>query len=367
MHDHWLAVRVLALASLFALTLAACGGGGAAPPPVGNPPAQPVFLPEGLEGRVVLNLYRNGDELLAATDDGLYGKQIGQDSWQPRGLEALRVRDITIISSSHWLATVSRTGPNPFVEPRLMETVNGGANWLEVENDFGGGLPENLGMFRVLYDAASGLLYATETEALAVSSDLGRSWMLVSGFWGGFAMGLDALSIDRAQGEIWFGGQNALEQMVMRRHDLATGETTIFPSTLLPAPAVIDSINTDPRDPNHVLASGEGGILQSFDNGTTWRRPLGDVNHRFYFQTAFDETDPDVIYTAGWTKTELPQPLVLEVSRDRGASWTSFEHNPPGLLGGVWSLIVVPEEGRTVIYVGLDRGGIMKIIMSPDS
>lgn len=364
MHRLWPVVRVLFLAGLCALTLAACGGG-AAPPPGGNPPPQPVFVFEGLEGRRVLQIYRNGDGLLAATDDGLYGKAIGQGAWQSLGLEALRVRDVAIVSPAHWLAAVSDAGPDPFLDARLMETVNEGANWLEVENDFGGGIPESPGMFRLLYDAEDGRLYATETEALAVSTDVGRSWTLVSGFWGGFATGLGALGTDMAQGEVWFGGQNSLEQMILRRHDLAAGESTDFPATLLPAPAVIKSVNTDPRDPDHVLASGEGGILQSFDNGATWGRPLGDVNHRFHFQPMFDPADPDVIYTAGWTKTELPQPLVLEVSRDRGSSWARFEHNPPGLFGGAWSLLAVPEGGGTVVYVGLDRGGIMKVIM-PD-
>lgn len=344
--------------------LAGCGGGGGdgdSPPPAGGP----EFRHEGLAGLTVLRIYQSGDRLIAASDDGVFGKVIGESAWQPIGLQGHQVQDLAILADQHMLATaVFEPDPIVFQDPRLYETVNGGANWLPVDNDFGGGFSENIGMWALHYDAADGRLYATGQDALAVSEDIGRSWQLLSGWWDGFSPGNDALALSLGTGDVWYGGQNALEQMVLRRYDPGNDETTNFDGFLLPPPATIKGITVDPTRPGRILASGEGGILQTFNNGQSWERPLGDVNFRFYFQTALDPADSRIIYTAGWTKEfERPQPLVIEVSTDLGASWSAYTLDDPDLFGGAWSLQAVTEGGRTVLYVGLFRGGIMKVVL----
>lgn len=360
-HTH----RLLATASLvFMGLLAGCGGGGGdgdPPPPAGGP----EFRHEGLSGLTVLRIYQSGDRLIAASDDGVFGKPIGDGAWQRMGLQGYQVQDLAILTDQHMLATaVFEPDPIVFQDPRLYETVNGGANWLPVDNDFGGGFSENIGIWALHYDAADGRLYATGQDALAVSEDIGRSWQLLSGWWDGFSPGNDALALGLGTGDVWYGGQNALEQMVLRRYDPGNDETTNFDGFLLPPPATIKGITIDPTRPGRILASGEGGILQTFNNGQSWERPLGDVNFRFYFQTALDPADSRIIYTAGWTKEfERPQPLIIEVSADLGTSWSSYALDDPDLFGGAWSLRAVTEGGRTVLYAGLFRGGIMKVVL----
>lgn len=124
-------------------------------------------------------------------------------------------------------------------------------------------------------------------------------------------------------GQIWYGGRNAIEQMELRRVDLASGVITEFPGFLLPPPATIEGITMDPLNPDRVIASGEGGILLTLDNGESWTAPLGDVDFRFYCKAALDPQNSNAIYTASWVKDlDNPQPFVLEVSRDGGRSWS---------------------------------------------
>lgn len=123
------------------------------------------------------------------------------------------------MDEQHWLAAVTASGPELYVNPRLMETVIGSANWAVVENDFGGGFVDVPGIAAMHYEASSNRLYATEREALPMSTDLGRTWQLLSGFRDGFSHQEDALNVNLARGEVWFGGQNAFEQMDLRRHD----------------------------------------------------------------------------------------------------------------------------------------------------
>ncbi len=294
------------------------------------PAAQPEFRHEGLTGRTINHIYQHQDMLFATSDAGLFGKTLGQDNWWSLGLDDHSVQDVVILNDQHWLAAVFAKGPNPFLEPALLETVNGGANWLEVATDFGGGSGE--GIFALHYHAERERLYATG-YALAVSEDLGRSWELLAGDWGTFSHPLEALNLNPAKDQVWFGGQNAIEQMVLRRHDLATAETLDFPQ-LLPSPSVVKGITFDPANADRVLVSGEGGILQSLDNGETWTDPLGDVDFRFYFQTALDPDDSRTVFTAGWTKIfDEPQPLIVEISTDGGDSWAKYELDDPDLFG----------------------------------
>lgn len=156
------------------MLLAACSGGGSnsGNPPL-PPPVAPVFLPEGLDGHIIRHIYQHDNRLFAATDNGLFSKLIAQDDWLPVGLSGFSVQDLAIISDQHWLAAVFPTA-NPFVDPKLFETVNAGSNWLDVANDFGPGPTQTEGIFALHYDQANQQLFATGTNALASSDDFGR-------------------------------------------------------------------------------------------------------------------------------------------------------------------------------------------------
>lgn len=356
------------LITLTGTVLVSCGGGGGtSPSPSPQPPVPPVadepeFIPEGLAGLVISRIESHGNRLFAATDDGLFSKFVGQDSWDSTGLAGLKVQDVVFIDGEHWLASVFDGGANPFTNPALYETVNGGSNWSPVDNDFGGGAAQSEGIFALHYDANSHTLYGTGTNALASSENGGRSWQLLDGAWDVIAGPLEALELHSANGQIWFGGQNAIEEMVLRRYDIADGSAQSFPR-LLPSPATIKGITFDHTNSDRVLASGEGGILESLDNGATWTNLLGDVDSRFYFEVVLDPQNSAWLYTAGWDKNfDDPQALILEISRDNGASWEGHELPDAELFGGAWSLLAVTENDETVIYIGLYRGGIMKVL-----
>jgi photosystem II stability/assembly factor-like uncharacterized protein len=341
-----------------AIVLAACGGdtGDASVP---EPPlATPVFEHDGLDGAVVQHLYSHGDRLFAATQDGLYGKFLGQNVWVSLGLSGLQIQGFAIVDDQHWIAATFPTA-QLFVDPKLYETVNGGGNWLQVENDFGPGETQSEAMMALLYDQETKRLFATGLNTLASSADYGRTWLLLDGQWGSTSV-LQALDLNSMTQQIWLGGQNAIEGPILRQYDLNTFETVAF-AGLFPSPSAIKSATFDPLDPGRVLVAGEGGVLQSADNGNSWTNLLGNVDHRFYFRALLDPQNSNIIYTAGWTKTDMPQPLILEVSRNRGTSWERHQMAAPDLFGGVWSMLATTENNRTVLYLGLNRGGIVRV------
>ncbi len=339
---------------ILVLLLTACGSDDLPRPAI-------TFEHNGLDGRIITRLYTNEQTLLAATDRGFYRKVIGQRAWVAAGLLDREVLDLAIIAPNHYLATTERLSKDTF-EYRLYETLNGGNTWQEITHNFGGdeGIEAIYGLH---YDDDNNALYATGTEALGVSYDEGRSWQLLSGIWQGFGQRKTIVKRNPATNEIWYGGQNALEQLVLNVYSLDTKELRTY-RDLLPNPSVIYGIQFDKARPDWVLVSGEGGVLASDNRGAKWRTLIGNVDYRFYFDVAIDPSAPAKLYTAGWDKNwDTPQPLIFEVSEDGGQRWKKYRHNDPALFGGARSMIAVVEGGKTRVYLGLYRGGIMKVTM----
>ncbi len=349
------------LAAIFLLS--ACGGGGGSG---GNPtPAPPVnvpgFVSEGLDGLVVTEIREHNGRLYAATHDGLFGKAKGDNNWVSLGLDGFRVESLAIIDDMRWVAAVFDPLWDGLLNARLMETYNGGGNWSELVSNWGGTNPNPEPAYSLLFDDSAQRLYASGANLLAKSDDLGTSWELLEGQWASGVVPYRALALNAANQQLWYGGQNSIEELILNRYDLNSGSSETW-LRLLPSPAVAIDVELDPTNADHILVASEGGLLQSMDNGQTWETPLGDVGHRFYFDVALDPQDPATLYTIGWDKNfDSPQPLILEVSYDSGTTWQQHEHEDETLFGGAWSLHATVEDGATVLYAGLFRGGIYKI------
>lgn len=317
----------------------------------------PQFEHQGMHGHVINRLYAQGDRILAGTDQGLYIKTPG-GQWQPNSLPSGDVLDIALVSDEHYLVALRESDEEGIFNDRLLESTDGGQTWQDLEHNFGGDEPE--GIYGLYYDNYNNALYATGLQVMAASYDFGRSWQVLTGEWGGFGQRNSIVRHNPATNEVWYGGQNAIEQMVLERYSLDSQELESFPG-LLPSPAVIYGIQFDPENDLGVYVSGEGGILKTEDNGEQWRTLIGDVDYRFYFDLALDPNDPQTLYTGGWDKGENLQPLIFEVSSDDGETWEQYPHPSEDLYGGVRSILATTEDNATVVYLGLYGGGIMKV------
>ncbi len=266
------------------------------------------------------------------------------------------------ITEQHFLAASYVQDNEGFYQHLLFETYNGGADWLEVKHQFGL-QGETEAIHALLYDNTLQRLYATGTEALAYSNDMGISWQLLHGDWQGFGQAKSALAYNSANNEIWFGGQGGIENPVLLQVALDDGSAKNHPD-LMPAPASIYAVRFAPDNHNSVYVSGEGGVVHSSDNGASWRTLLGDVDYRFYFDIAIDPAQPQRLFTAGWNKKfDEPQPLIIEWSEDAGVSWQHYQYPADAsFFGGVRSMLLVQEQQRNVLYLGLWKGGIMRVV-----
>jgi hypothetical protein len=316
-----------------------------------------TFIPDGLSGKTTTRFYQHAETVFAGTDKGLYIKSGEYGQWQSAGLSQVEVLDLAILNKDHYLAAIRTATSNPTYQ--LMETLDAGKTWHNIAHDFGGKNIE--GIFSLHYDGDNNALYATGINVLAASFDEGRSWKILDGHWHGFGQPKTVVNRNAATNEIWYGGQNAIEQMALCAYSLDTKEARCF-ADLIPSPGAIYDIQFDPNHAPRIIVSGDGGIVQSNNHGESWITLINDVNHRSYFNLALDSKNTQTMYTGGMEKEgNTAQPLILEISNNGGKTWTKYRYPSTTIFGGIRSLINVSNGNDTTLYLGLYRGGIMKV------
>jgi len=327
-----------------AATLAGCGGGTDAPPSP-EPALQVSF--EGPQGLNVVRLRDSVAGTMAVTDDGLFLRTTR--GWQSLGLAGRDLVDAASMRGGRIVASSRFDG--------LFESSDAGRSWRPLISNFGGSSgPETA--WALLPDG--GRLIATHGYGFAESHDGGSSWALRVGSWGQAGTGTAALTLGSG-GDVWFGGQNALQQLVLgrwRSTSLAEWDR------LMPSPSVVKSVRLVPVQPLRALVCAEGGIIQTRDDGRTWTPVFVNNEYRFYFDVLQDPAKPGRWVTAGYGKTDARQPLRVAVSDDDGVTWRVIQHADDGIFGGVLSMNVVLEDGRSVYRFGLARGGIARVVIS---
>ena len=324
-------------------------------------PVAPKFIEFGLERHKVEKLLKVNDQLIALTDQGLYRYDT---QWHALTDNTYHLLDMAIISDTHWIASVKQAERAFFIE-----SGDAGASWQLFDDDFGGEDSGTDGSMNevartLVYDPKKEKLYATGTNVLASSSDFARSWTVEEGLWGSMGSGLGSILLHQEKQDVWYGGQNAIENPILEQFNTETYSLTMHGQAIgdhLPSPSVIYQILVDPKNSERIIASGEGGIVHTINYGDTWQPLLNEQNYRFHFSPVFDPKDHNRLFTAGWSKGADIQPLILEVSQDNGQSWQAYTYEKDGLEGGVRSLLAVEESSKTVLYIGLYKNGVVKV------
>ena len=321
-----------------------------------NKDARVEWMKLGLDGYNVRELKQKGDLLFAATDDGLFVKSLQDNAeWEELGFAGEQVRSV-LLADGYMLASV--VGPQ---DTGLFKSNDEGESWDEVADNFGGNSPEPI--FYLCREPDSGTIYGAGYATVARSSDEGVTWSPIYGDWQGFASGLDLVEVNPHNGDIWAGGQNAIEEMVLIQSE-DNGATWQHWSNLVAAPSVAKDILFHADEAGHVYVGFEAALLKTEDNGSTWETLIDSEENRFFFGINQDPVNLNTLYAAGWLKRfEDPQPLILFISENDGNSWT--EHvNPEEEFGGVNDMILRQEAGNTVLYMALWQGGVYKAVIN---
>lgn len=349
------------------LALSGCLDSDSSPDPAPEE-AQFSVSASGLAGLTVVDFMQHDQQIWAATDDGVYRSSDDGDNWQPAGLQGLHVQDLVSFDHEQFYALAIDADDNQ--NTLLYESLDAGDNWQSIENDFTDPDAVDSSRPEVLFaDPANDYLYAAGQRAVARSLDRGRSWELIDGEWGIQAR-TASLSINDLDQTLWHGGQGSIENHYLRRVNLNTG-TTMQWDDIFPNPATITSIQFAPSDPDTTIITGEGGVAIQRGEDADWETPLGNVDHRFYWDLIIDPQEPDHWFTAGWHKAEAEQQLIIEYSTDSGANWQRYTHPPAEHPYGVRSMLLLEQQNNdTRVFLlgvsgGLEAGGgVLKVSVS---
>jgi hypothetical protein len=325
-----------------------------AAPDVPRPPDDMVWEPFGLAGEVVTELHHVDGALVAVTEGGIHRRHlVDDDDWSLVGFAEQAPQSLAVLSEQDWI--VSTADP-----VALHVTADGGATWDTLDDDFGGEDEETARHLAV--DPTDGSLLATGTAVVARSTDGGASWTPLWGDWGAFATGVSVVDVHPVNGDLWAGGQNAIEQAILIHSTDGGGEWTEWLEPA-PSPSTVKDFGFHPTDGGHLFVGLEGALLLTEDRGETWQTAIdASDDYRFFFGVEMVPGTPEQVYAAGWVKTGgEPQPLVLFVSQDGGAHWS--EHVAPMVeYGGVLTMLPFFDGDPIEIYFGLDGGGVHRLV-----
>lgn len=327
-------------------------------PAVDATPDAPVdpalqWEPFGLTGAVVLDLHQVNGDLYAVTDEGVYRRHPTEDAdWTSVGLTQQEPQAMVVMGDGDLL--VSTADP-----PGFHVSDDGGESWTTLEDDFGGEVEEVPEALAVDPDDGT-TLYATGAFVVARSTDGGTSWEPLWGDWGSIAAGMSAVDVHPVNGDLWAGGQNAIEDGVLV-HSTDGGEQWEMWSDLAPRPSTVKDFAFHPTDGDRAFVGMEAALLSTPDRGDTWVTSIdAEHDYRFFFGVEMEPEDPDRVYAAGWIKEGPGQPLVLFISDDGGEHWTEHE-DPDVFYGGVVTMLRVADGDDTLLYLGLDGGGVHRV------
>jgi photosystem II stability/assembly factor-like uncharacterized protein len=317
------------------------------------------FRKIGLAGLKVYELSILNERLYAATNNGVYSKNINaEDDFVHLGLEGRNVVDFIVFSDQHIIATTANRGAIAD-DYALLETINGGESWDELDIFGENGFEEPVHSLSV-HPHQPNVIFATGPRCVATSSDFGRNWDLLWGEWGAFASGTSVAEINPAKPtDLWFGGQGAIENgyLCVLRNETVLNEWY----NLVPNPTVAVALAFDQKATQTIYVGFEGALIKT-TNQNTWREVIHGRKDgmRFFYGIVISANHQQRVFSGGWLKGEETQPLVLYYSTNAGETWRS-QLLEAEQLGGIFSLQIVSESDRERIFAGLDKGGVYEI------
>lgn len=321
----------------------------------------------GLAGRVIHELDATQNTLIATTDDGIYYKEFSAQCWSQSNLKSTNVEAIVRINSTTLICSTTQS-LSDYSNGQLHKSTDNGKTWSLLTNNFTSNNSRQY-ISCLAYNPNSNTLYAGGLGVIAISNDGGSNWTLVYGDWNAISKYCGAIAINSANNEVWVSGQNALEMQVIIRLD-EKGQILNEWINVLPAPSVGEKIIFKKGSTTSLLMGCEDGILLTNDNGLNWENIYHVPNQlgRFYFGLVYDEINPNRIIAASWDKNfDFPQSLMLHISENNGQTWrivtTKDIPEFSSLFGGVRTMFQRKENGKTVLYLGLWKGGVYKAII----
>lgn len=319
-----------------------------------------TFTQIGLDGLRVYELVLfDDDSLFAATNDGIYAKDVDNNRpFERIGLEGRNVVDLIVFHPKHIIATTGIRGAIED-EPGIHETINGGSQWHR--HNFGEGANGETAHSLSLHPTEKGTVYGTGNAVVAKSTDYGRNWEVIWGQWEAFASGTAVAEVNPSKtSDLWYGGQGGIENGYL---GLLRDEQPVEQwDDLVDNPTVALELAFSGNEGQNILVGFEGAVMKTTNNGAEWTQVIDghEGGIRFFYGIEHSKRRSQRVYAGGWLKGIKEQSLILFVSNDNGDTWEQYSFDSE-MKGGIFSMTTDESDNRDNVFVGLDGGGVYEI------
>lgn len=293
-------------------------------------------------------VFLSDQELLLATDGGLYGSQNGGQSWTD--LENIPTTQFYHVSyNPHYPAIYYGGAQDNGSLSGSASTIN---DWRRY---FGGD------GFRTLFHPEDPLVYYVETQhgGLSVTSDGGQTHQNATlGINMADNVNWDAPVIMSRHNpdHIYMGTDRLYQSMLGTSVDFQAISPMLTDSVVfLEATSNVTAISESFFEPSFLaVGTGDGNLWITEDLGATWKNFSSEIPDRYITAIHHSPTWHDHIYLSlSGFKDADNTPHVLQ-SLDRGAHWISISGNLPNIP--VNDLYILPNNGDEVIFAATDAG-----------
>lgn len=326
-------------------------------------PQDPAIIPEqfqqtGLANIEVNSFFIEGNELFAATDNGVWSTDILQDGidWNSIGLEGQNVADLVVLPDGSLLAGI-RTEEAQSDQPTIYRWNSLSEEWEPYQQNYGG--EENMNMIQALevHPDRHGHVFARGEWHTALSTDSGDNWQVIFGDWDmiGYQAGL--LEIDPHDTDrIWIGGENAAFQPYLYRSD-NMGNSWEEIEIETGGDDAVYSMAFNPDNQENLLVGMEGKILGTDDMGETWSQVF--ENHDYHYILAMTTPNNELsetVYASGTENGAQGGNLFYLYTEDFGESWEKISSDQNLQNMAVRDLVVREFGNETTIYFATTNG-----------
>jgi hypothetical protein len=312
----------------------------------------------GLGNKKVNKLRLYAQNLYATTNDGIFRKNIysSDTTWISMGLQGHEAFALSVLNSDTIYTGIKISGMgNDTIS--IYRTTDGGANWEDYQNGFGGGTGSSNHVITLeSYPYQNEILFATGYAQIAKSSNLAESWQLVWNDWHHNGVGVHFLTFDPALTNImWSGGESGfLQPFVLKSTDF--GENWQENWINVGGDNACYSCVVDPFNSDVVYIGMEGRIIKTTDGGNNWDTIYSPVDYPYFYGIAINRYFSNIIYASALINEPDPQNLVLHKSQDNGSTWSILIEGSAGEKAVLDLLLVSGNNIDTLFLATLGAG-----------
>jgi len=334
------------------------------------------FTPLGLEGMHVESLATTAKYIYAGTTEGLYRKDISQDTqhkdciWEFLGFEGETVNSLYIdpmYPSIIHVGLYINCPINSNGEPHsLFKSINEGQTWKPIDEgiqrveqysflDEDIYIPDTrLPICCVTAEPGNPKhLYATSYSCIFKSTNGGGTWNIIWGDPCALGNGIHTLIIDPNNvNNIWAGGESSMYSAIIIK-SIDGGNNWEYITPAMGGDNACYTLAFHPLESNVVYAGMEGKLAKTTDSGVTWDFILSPPQTPYIRGLVINPIHPNRIYAGGACNTPSA-PLTIWASNNNGETWDSCSIDEAEMV----RTIVLDPKNPDLLYIGTMGTGV---------